>query len=174
MTWAVSKSRPDLGCPNCGSAEIRQFVNDLEQETAFECSRCGARWWPNDDGWMEALWGPENDVAPSLGATSIGMGVAAFSGNQRGELLETDYSRQITTGGGKPGQGYPAVRVGLSVRRLTPLECERLQGFPDGHTAILSDTRRYRTLGNAVAVPVVTWLGRRIVAYEHRRASLAA
>ena len=48
------------------------------------------------------------------------------------------------------------------VRRLTPLECERLQGFPDGWTSALSDSRRYRTLGNAVAVPVAEWIGQRI------------
>ncbi len=52
------------------------------------------------------------------------------------------------------------------VRRLTPVECERLQGFPDGHTEGQSDSARYRQLGNAVAVPVAEWLGRRIVAAE--------
>lgn len=53
-----------------------------------------------------------------------------------------------------------AVISGASVRRLTPLECERLQGFPDGWTATPgnSDTQRYRQLGNAVAVPVVEWI----------------
>jgi len=52
------------------------------------------------------------------------------------------------------------------VRRLTPVECERLQGFPDGHTEGQSDSARYRQLGNAVAVPVAEWLGRHIVAAE--------
>ena len=52
----------------------------------------------------------------------------------------------------------------FGVRRLTPVECERLQGFPDGHTEGQSDSARYRQLGNAVAVPVAEWLGRRIVA----------
>lgn len=50
------------------------------------------------------------------------------------------------------------------VRRLTPLECERLQGFPDGWTDGQSDSARYRQLGNAVAVPVVSWLAERIKA----------
>ena len=47
-----------------------------------------------------------------------------------------------------------------TVRRLTPLECERLQGFPDHWTAIPgnSDTQRYKQLGNAVAVPVAEWI----------------
>jgi DNA (cytosine-5)-methyltransferase 1 len=44
------------------------------------------------------------------------------------------------------------------VRRLTPLECERLQGFPDGWTEEQSDTNRYKQMGNAVAVPVVEWI----------------
>jgi len=44
------------------------------------------------------------------------------------------------------------------VRRLTPLECERLQGFPDGWTADQVDTHRYKQMGNAVAVPVVEWI----------------
>lgn len=45
-----------------------------------------------------------------------------------------------------------------SVRRLTPLECERLQGFPDGWTEGQADSHRYKQMGNAVAVPVVQWL----------------
>lgn len=49
-------------------------------------------------------------------------------------------------------------------RRLTPTECERLQGFPDGWTASQSDSARYRMLGNAVAVPVVEWIARRVAA----------
>lgn len=51
-------------------------------------------------------------------------------------------------------------------RRLTPTECERLQGFPDGFTSSQSDSARYRMLGNAVAVPVVEWIARRIVQME--------
>lgn len=44
------------------------------------------------------------------------------------------------------------------VRRLTPVECERLQGFPDDWTEGQSDSNRYKQMGNAVAVPVVEWL----------------
>lgn len=47
-------------------------------------------------------------------------------------------------------------------RKITPVEGERLQGFPDGYTAILSDVRRYKALGNSMAVPVMKWLGERI------------
>lgn len=60
------------------------------------------------------------------------------------------------------------------VRRLTPLECERLQGFPDNHTLIpyrnkpaekCPDTPRYKAIGNSMAVPVVRWIGQRIQHY---------
>ncbi len=51
----------------------------------------------------------------------------------------------------------------MAVRRLLPVECERLQGFPDGWTEGVSDTQRYKALGNAVCVPVVEWIARRLV-----------
>jgi site-specific DNA-cytosine methylase len=50
-----------------------------------------------------------------------------------------------------------------NVRRLTPVECERLQGFPDDWTAGQSDSTRYKQMGNAVAVPVVEWIVQNIV-----------
>lgn len=49
------------------------------------------------------------------------------------------------------------------MRRITPVECERLQGFPDDFTKINSDSTRYSQLGNAVALPVVEWIGKGIV-----------
>jgi DNA (cytosine-5)-methyltransferase 1 len=61
-----------------------------------------------------------------------------------------------------------AVQVGMQVRRLTPRECERLQGFPDDYTRIMyrgklaADGPRYKALGNSMAVPVMAWIGRRI------------
>jgi site-specific DNA-cytosine methylase len=60
---------------------------------------------------------------------------------------------------------------GTNVRRLTPLECERLQGYPDNWTATSNgkpqaDAPRYRQLGNSIAVPVFEWVARRIAAHE--------
>jgi len=52
---------------------------------------------------------------------------------------------------------------GIRLRRLTPLECERLQGFPDGWTEGVSDTQRYKMLGNAVTVNVVEAIGERFL-----------
>lgn len=67
----------------------------------------------------------------------------------------------------------PAVMHGVAVRRLTPVECERLQGFPDNHTMIswrgkdadeCPDGPRYKAIGNSMAVPVMRWIGERIAA----------
>jgi DNA (cytosine-5)-methyltransferase 1 len=58
-----------------------------------------------------------------------------------------------------------SVLHGMAVRRLTPSECERLQGFPDGYTDIMPETPdgpRYKALGNSMAVPVMRWIGSRI------------
>lgn len=95
--------------------------------------------------------------------------------NQRGEVLTNESTfGSMTTGGGKPGQGYPCVSTRYTVRRLTPVETERLQGFPDGHTLTSngkaqSDSARYKQHGNAVAVPVVAWIGQRIAAVARKR-----
>ncbi|ASD53507.1 hypothetical protein PBI_LUCKY2013_114 [Mycobacterium phage Lucky2013] len=61
------------------------------------------------------------------------------------------------------GGGTPMVSDGIGVRRLTPLECERLQGYPDGYTDGQSDAQRYRQLGNSVAIPCVQWIVDRLV-----------
>jgi DNA (cytosine-5)-methyltransferase 1 len=67
------------------------------------------------------------------------------------------------------GAHIPAVATSMQVRRLTPVECERLQGFPDNHTNIpwrkkaeAPDGPRYKALGNSMAVPVMRWIGKRI------------
>ena len=52
------------------------------------------------------------------------------------------------------------------IRRFTPTECERLQGFPDGWTEGISDTQRYKCLGSAVSVPVVKAIGERLIKQE--------
>ena len=61
-------------------------------------------------------------------------------------------------------QQAPAVVTESVVRRLTPVECERLQGFPDNWTDGQADSNRYKQMGNAVAVPVVEWIVNRMVA----------
>lgn len=62
------------------------------------------------------------------------------------------------------GAHPPAIATPMQVRRLTPRECERLQGFPDGYTDIpgAKDGPRYKALGNSMAVPCMKWIGERI------------
>lgn len=86
--------------------------------------------------------------------------------------VDEDMRGSIKVGGSEPlcaMRGEPPRRY--VVRRLTPTECERLQGFPDGWTAVpyrgrpaeeCPDGPRYRALGNSMAVPVMRWIGRRI------------
>lgn len=76
------------------------------------------------------------------------------------------------------GGGHQAVMTGMHVRRLTPCECERLQGFPDDYTLIpvrgkpAADGPRYKALGNSMAVPVMAWIGQRIQAVDDLGKSL--
>jgi DNA (cytosine-5)-methyltransferase 1 len=69
---------------------------------------------------------------------------------------------------GPRGDGQDNLIVSSGVRRLTPLECERLMGWPDGWTDVdgLADTPRYRMIGNGVVAPVAEWLGHRLVAVD--------
>lgn len=70
------------------------------------------------------------------------------------------------------GAHPPAVANAMQVRRLTPRECERLQGFPDDYTLVLvrgkpaADGPRYKALGNSMAVPVMRWIGERVQMVE--------
>lgn len=117
-----------------------------------------------------------DDVAPTLRAmqhdsshaNAGGQVAVAISENQQSHITESDVMLSLKTGGGKPGQSYPAIRIDMQVRRLTPRECERLQGFPDDWTLVptgkrmAADGPRYRQLGNSFAVPVVRWIGEQI------------
>lgn len=74
---------------------------------------------------------------------------------------------------GGDGGRHEGVMQGMAVRRLTPTECERLQGFPDGYTNIpwrgkpeSPDGPRYKALGNSWAVPCARWIGERIQLVE--------
>lgn len=96
--------------------------------------------------------------------------VAAFkpgnSAKARGIGYEEEVAPTLEAGGG--GNSQSAVLQQMAVRRLTPRECERLQGFPDDYTLVLhrgkpaADAPRYKALGNSMAVPVMRWIGERI------------
>jgi DNA (cytosine-5)-methyltransferase 1 len=87
-------------------------------------------------------------------------GVAQPVASENGDIAST-----LRTGGNDHADVYNSVATTMQVRRLTPVECERLQGFPDNYTNIKDkcpDGPRYKALGNSWAVPVVRWIGGRI------------
>jgi DNA (cytosine-5)-methyltransferase 1 len=94
----------------------------------------------------------------------------AFQSSQSGVRIGETHATLDANNGPRRHNG---ALVGMQVRRLTPVECERLQGFPDNYTAIpwrkkpaaeCPDGPRYKALGNSWAVPVVRWIGARIQA----------
>jgi len=116
----------------------------------------GKGWWNEGLAGLRAEPGgmPENVVAYQCHGSNVGpMGtVRAGNGNETG--------------------GVPFTRVATGVRRLTPVECARLQGFPDTYLDIpyrgkpACDGPKYKALGNSMAVPVMRWIGERIAAVE--------
>jgi len=99
--------------------------------------------------------------------------VVGFQSSQSGVREVDQHATLDSNNGSRRHNGV----IQNGVRRLTPTECCRLQGFPDDWNAVdaddnpLSNSARYRQLGNAVAVPVVYWIGRRIVACVLERQS---
>jgi len=96
--------------------------------------------------------------------------VVAFAQNQRDEVREVPVAGALPAIRRRDCKGETLLEDSLAVRRLTPTECERLQGFPDGYTALpgASDSARYKALGNSMAVPVMRWLGERLSLYSRR------
>ena len=104
-----------------------------------------------------------------------GAPVIAFSSNMSNPDYQTDGTTPTVKLGGHGGGNPPAVAQASAVRRLTPTECERLQGFPDNYTQIpyrnkpaenCPDGPRYKAMGNSMAVPVMRWIGERIQMVE--------
>jgi DNA (cytosine-5)-methyltransferase 1 len=190
---AVASGKPTIGTlmANAGtklwSGNQEAFTGDYHilQPVAFSTKDYG-----ND---------AQNDLSPTLLNQSTGVGVAysamAFDTTQitsKTNRSQPTYGAPCHTlsaggceGGGKGylGQDEQAFTVSTGqdqflhkgasqVRRLMPIECERLQGFPDGYTLIThkgkpaADSPRYKALGNSWAVPVVKWIGERIVQVE--------
>lgn len=118
-------------------------LNCTEQHAVAACLNSGG----NNGGFR---------TEPGEGYPCVAFGINGVSGSLRSN----------------PGSGFRSdgsnveavVSQGMAVRRLTPTECERLQGFPDGWTDGQADSARYRQLGNAVCVNVAEWIGHRIMA----------
>ena len=111
-----------------------------------------------------------SDIAFAQGTNNGGenvlikaVGTDLYNGAITGDVAAT-----MSTHGSDSGGSGPTVMQQMAVRRLTPKECERLQGFPDNYSDIMPkgkptpDGPRYKALGNSMAVPVMAWIGKRI------------
>lgn len=127
------------------------------------------------------------DIAPTMNCNReqpIVMGVDCRNGTESPDVVAT---LQAHNNGGFSLNSTHPVRIGGQVRRLTPLECERLQGYPDGWTDIgpwtdstgklhkeSSDSARYKALGNSIALPPWSWVLKRLCACYERTATMAS
>ncbi|MCA3064450.1 MAG: DNA cytosine methyltransferase, partial [Rhodocyclaceae bacterium] len=105
----------------------------------------------------------KGDAAPLVLAPAIGWSEELTAHENIGATLQR---------GGQGGRHDGVMTPAMQVRRLTPVECERLQGFPDGWTDVpyrgkpAADGPRYKALGNSMAVNVMRFIGERIQAVE--------
>jgi DNA (cytosine-5)-methyltransferase 1 len=114
--------------------------------------------------------GVQEHIAYTLEARAEVQAVATLAIRGRGDDSNFEFRTDgtanalLTPNGGRAGIGVGAIQSGMAVRRLTPAECEKLQGFPPNYTAIpgAADGPRYKALGNSMAVPCMAWIGRRI------------
>ena len=129
------------------------------QDVTDRDKKQNGRGW-NDDGTSYTL-----DAAAT-------QGVAQVQWASGGGQLENPTAQALRAGA---EHSYQFARLGMAVRRLTPLECERLQGFDDNHTLIpwkkkpadqCPDGPRYKALGNSMAVNCMEWIGQRIDFYD--------
>ena len=106
--------------------------------------------------------GREGHLVQNVSYALQGAGSTSQNTNGSGYKEEQSFTLNVTDVHG--------VSNNMAVRRLTPVECERLQGFPDNYTNIpkAADGNRYKALGNSMAVPVMRWIGERINQYEQR------
>ena len=136
--------------------------------------------------WVKCSWGPAGDECYNLVAHSLradgydasedgagrGTPLIAFSCKDDGGDAQIELSPTLRAGGFTDSHAnagvMPAIANDIMVRRLTPRECERLQGFPDDYTLInyrgkpAADGPRYKALGNSMARPVMKWILSRI------------
>jgi len=148
-SWVPGEVSPTMSCFDQGDTRATTVV-------AFK---------PGQSEAAGAFFATE-DFAPTIQSSNNGstaVPAVAFNAYQR---TEQDAAWPLGASDGRKVE--VGVREGMAVRRLTPRECERLQGFPDDYTAIeyrkkpAADGPRYKALGNSMAVPVMSWIGQRI------------
>lgn len=171
-SWVNEDRSNTLNCFDVGETRATQLVTYALQ--------------PSPQAGPGGLTAVPAKVSPSLTSSQLARGSdrGLRVVSPTGEIAHTLTAHGFDASEDGTGRGWPTINEGKwAVRRLTPLECERLQGFPDHHTAerckfdkkageltdkviAQSDSARGHQIGNAVAVPVIRWIGERIVAVD--------
>ncbi len=153
-----------LDVSNCLSSHQPSIMSHHAQ--TFVMDKAVAFGWQNSDSQSMSV----DTISPTLDKSktpAVAHGVAVDVYNQS---IDGDVAATVTSAvGGTNTSGPKIMHHNMAVRKLTPVECERLQGFPDGYTNIKEncpDGHRYKAMGNSMAVPVMRWIGKRI---EDRR-----
>jgi DNA (cytosine-5)-methyltransferase 1 len=155
--------------PNRSDGESETFITHSLRASGFDASEDGTgRGTPLVPIDLQNMrmggdtFGTLDTTRPTRGG---GQAVMGFQSSQSGVRSADTHATLDANNGSRRHNG---AIVGSAVRRLTPRECERLQGFPDDYTAIpyrngtAADGPRYKALGNSMAVPVMRWIGQRI------------
>jgi hypothetical protein len=179
--------------PKVGNVEERKLSEDIANEL-LEMTE------DDREDLMELFWRPKveginGDKAGTLDASyykgcglrqGVERDVVAVAAVDCRNALENDVNGALQSNMAHSLNGNNVIRTKYIVRRLTPLECERLQGYPDGWTDIgewtdskgkvhkTSDAQRYKALGNSIALPPWKWVLKRLCACYERDATLAS
>jgi DNA (cytosine-5)-methyltransferase 1 len=171
-TWVLGEVSPTMSCFDQGdkrATTVVAFTTEQAPKFKEDCALTITMQSPSGGGQPQCV---ACEVADTL---SVGANQTTGFVGDAVASCEVSSSLRSNPGSGWRSNGTPVEGVVISpmaVRRLTPKECERLQGFPDGYTAVTyrgkpaSDGPRYRALGNSMAVPVMAWIGQRIQMVE--------
>lgn len=162
------KASPGAGSIGYAEEQAPTILGERQDASIFDARGNG------DDNTVPTMTGDHNGHISDFTALCIGNGQANQSIDNTAGALNCMHDQQAVA------------ETGCSVRRLTPLECERLQGYPDGWTDIgdwtdskgkvhkPSDSARYKALGNSIALPPWRWVLLRITAQYERPATLGS
>jgi DNA (cytosine-5)-methyltransferase 1 len=163
-----------------GANQTTGFVGDVVAQSIAYPMHGGMIGRQEQNGPSGSGFGNESDPSYTLtaggqvrhGVAAIMQPIGAFFSGQGAKAGSIAYDENVapTLKASDSGTNRtPSAHIAMQVRRLTPVECERLQGFPDGYTNIpwrknpeSPDGPRYKALGNSMAVPVMAWIGKRI------------
>lgn len=147
----------ELDVSNCLSSHQPSIMSHHAQ--TFVMDQAVAFGWQNSDSQSMSV----DTITPTLDKSKTPAVASPISWDA--ELNPNVDKMGTLIRGGQGGRTDGIMQTNMAVRKLTPIECERLQGFPDGYTNIKEncpDGHRYKAMGNSMAVPVMEWIGKRI------------